>query len=63
MKKETVEKNLNIIKSRKKGVKRTVYLDDSSSLIALKDCPICKNPSPMDMLGRFLCRKCVILFN
>jgi len=62
--KESVQEKLNVLKNMRKGkVKATVDgIPGRCVPIMTADCLCCGKPSPAIIDGRFICRKCVMIF-
>ena len=60
----TVQSLLDDMADLRSGHK-TVMLAGTSDYepVPVKDCVVCKHPSPMTEFGQFLCRSCVMVFS
>ena len=63
MKQSTLDKRLKAIEPDRSGFARVVIPFAKNEIVPVKNCPICRKPSPMTEVCRFVCRACRYVFH
>lgn len=63
MKPKTMKTRLQSVESLRSGHATVILPYTTGQPIAMKDCKICHNPSPLADRGRFVCRHCRVIFD
>lgn len=63
MKPETIKDQLQSVEPIRSGQTTVILPYTPGEPIAVKDCKICHKPSPLSQRGRFVCRKCRLIFD
>ena len=63
MQDKTLKERLDHINQFRSGHITASIIGAETAMKAVKNCPICRNPSPMLSDSRFACKKCLVIYS